>query len=509
MSVVERIAPAPEAWLGSRSNARTREILEQRAGNAYLRRGWLVRRALLAADVAGLVLAFLGAAWLAGATPQDNVGVGMEALAFALSLPLWIVLMKLHGLYDADEAYADHSTLDEAVKVFQVLTIGTWLFYIGSTAISWVEPSLPRLVAFWTLALVLVPGGRALGRLASRRSVAYVQNTLIVGAGDIGQLVARKLQKHPEYKLNVVGFVDAEPKIRREDLGDMTLVGSIDELPEIVRALDVERVVIAFSREPHAQNLEAIRALRELGVQIDLVPRLFEAVGPRVGIHTVEGMPLIVLPPARPSPSSRALKRTMDVLLASVALLVTLPLFAVIAFLIRRDSPGPVFFRQQRLGQNMREFEVLKFRTMRADTDDAAHREYIKSTLSANATPGSNGLYKLDRSDAVTRVGRWLRRTSLDELPQLINVIRGDMSLVGPRPCLRYEVESFEPHHFARFLVPAGITGFWQVSARAASTFGESLDMDVAYVNGWSLGLDIRLLCRTPLQVLRQRSATA
>ncbi len=336
-----------------------------------------------------------------------------------------------------------------------------------------------------------------------------MQNTLIVGAGDIGQLVARKLQKHPEYKLNVVGFVDAEPKIRREDLGDLTLVGTIDELPEIVRALDVERVVIAFSREPHAQNLEAIRALRELGVQIDLVPRLFEAVGPRVGIHTVEGMPLIVLPPARPSPSSRALKRTMDILAASVALLVTLPLFAVIAFRIRRDSPGPVFFRQQRLGQNMREFEVLKFRTMRVDTDDAAHREYIKATLSANASLGSNGLYKLDRSDAVTRVGRWLRRTSLDELPQLINVIRGDMSLVGPRPCLRYEVESFEPHHFARFLVPAGITGFWQVSARAASTFGESLDMDVAYVNGWSLGLDVRLLCRTPLQVLRQRKATA
>src|SRR5205823_5916506 len=134
--------------------------------------------------------------------------------------------------------------------------------------------------------------------------------------------------------------------------------------------------------------------------------------------------------------------------------------------------PGPVFFRQERLGMGMKEFPALKFRTMKVDTDDAPHRAYIAQTMSSSAAPTGNGLYKLDRSDAITPFGRWLRKTSLDELPQLINVLRGQMSLVGPRPCMPYETEAFEPHHFERFLVPAGLTGLWQVTARAHSTFG-------------------------------------
>jgi lipopolysaccharide/colanic/teichoic acid biosynthesis glycosyltransferase len=129
--------------------------------------------------------------------------------------------------------------------------------------------------------------------------------------------------------------------------------------------------------------------------------------------------------------------------------------------------------------------------------------------MSASAAAGENGLYKLERGDAITPFGRWLRKTSLDELPQLLNVLRGDMSLVGPRPCLDYETETFRPHHFERFLVPPGITGLWQVAARANSSFGEALDMDVSYARGWTLGLDLRLLARTPFQVLRQRRATA
>ena len=157
----------------------------------------------------------------------------------------------------------------------------------------------------------------------------------------------------------------------------------------------------------------------------------------------------------------------------------------------------------------MEEFTTLKFRTMRVDTDDSAHREYIRQTMSADAAVGSNGLYKLDQDDRVTPFGRWLRKTSLDELPQLINVFRGDMSLVGPRPCIPYEVESFEPHHFERFLVPQGLTGLWQVTARARSTFGEALELDVAYARGWSLGLDLVLLCKTPFQLLRDSSGTA
>jgi lipopolysaccharide/colanic/teichoic acid biosynthesis glycosyltransferase len=144
---------------------------------------------------------------------------------------------------------------------------------------------------------------------------------------------------------------------------------------------------------------------------------------------------------------------------------------------------------------------------MRVDADESAHRAYIEQIMDTRAGPEANGLYKLDREDDVTRFGRWLRSTSLDELPQLLNVVRGDMSLVGPRPCLPYEVDHFEPHHFERFSVVPGITGLWQVTARARSTFIEALEMDVAYARGWSLGLDLWLLARTPLQLLRGGTA--
>ena len=153
----------------------------------------------------------------------------------------------------------------------------------------------------------------------------------------------------------------------------------------------------------------------------------------------------------------------------------------------------------------MRPFVSLKFRTMKVGTAEDEHREYIRSTMNPQALPQENGLFKLERGDAVTSFGRWLRKTSLDELPQLLNVLRGDMSLVGPRPCIPYETEYFEPHHLERFSVPAGLTGLWQVTARAHSTFSEALDMDVAYARATSLSLDLRLLFRTPLQLFRQR----
>ena len=185
-------------------------------------------------------------------------------------------------------------------------------------------------------------------------------------------------------------------------------------------------------------------------------------------------------------------------------LALTAPFMLIIAIAIRRDSPGSVFFRQTRLGIDMREFTFLKFRTMYEGTDAGPHKAYIENTMDSSAIPASNNLYKLDRPDSITRVGRWLRAMSLDELPQLLNVLRGDMSLVGPRPCIPYETEFFEPHHFERFLVPAGLTGLWQVEARAHTTFGEALQFDVAYARGWSLGLDLRLLARTPFAALRK-----
>jgi exopolysaccharide biosynthesis polyprenyl glycosylphosphotransferase len=335
-----------------------------------------------------------------------------------------------------------------------------------------------------------------------------VQNAVIVGAGDVGQLVGRKLIQHPEYGINLVGFVDSEPKERQANLRHLTLLGAPEELPEIVRLLGIERIIIAFSRDDPQETVRIIRSLRKFDVQIDIVPRLFGIVGPSAEMHAVEAMPMLGLPPAKISRSSMLLKRAIDVAGAAFLLVVTAPLFAVIAWKIKRDSAGPVFFRQRRLGLNQQEFTVIKFRTMRSDADDGPHREYIKATMEGGGETGSNGLFKLERTADVTGFGSWLRKTSLDELPQLINVLRGDMSLVGPRPCLPYEVEHFAPHHFERFLVPAGVTGLWQVTARAHSDFGEALDMDVLYARSWSLGLDFKLLLRTPLHLLRS-AATA
>jgi lipopolysaccharide/colanic/teichoic acid biosynthesis glycosyltransferase len=153
----------------------------------------------------------------------------------------------------------------------------------------------------------------------------------------------------------------------------------------------------------------------------------------------------------------------------------------------------------------MTSFELLKFRTMRVDADEAPHRAYVETIMDTSQAPSENSLYKLSREDDVTRVGSWLRRWSLDELPQLLNVLRGDMSLVGPRPCMAYESELFEPHHYDRFLVPAGMTGLWQVTARARTTFKEALDLDVAYARNWSLGLDLKLMLRTPFVMFRPR----
>jgi lipopolysaccharide/colanic/teichoic acid biosynthesis glycosyltransferase len=226
-------------------------------------------------------------------------------------------------------------------------------------------------------------------------------------------------------------------------------------------------------------------------------------------VHSVEGLPLFGLPASKLLPFSRTIKRTVDLIGASLLLLLTAPLFLVFAIWVRRDSAGPVFFRQERLGEGMEPFVALKFRTMFVDTDDAAHREFIKATMTSRSAPAGNGLYKLERTSSITPSGRFLRKTSLDELPQLINVLRGEMSLVGPRPCIAYETEGFAPHHFERFDVPAGITGLWQVTARAHASFGEALDLDVAYARHWSLGLDLMLLLRTPFALLRQRKGTA
>jgi exopolysaccharide biosynthesis polyprenyl glycosylphosphotransferase len=386
--------------------------------------------------------------------------------------------------------------------------IGAGTFFLPRSAGRPGDPDPDGLLVLLVSALTFLATRRIAKLVLSRRRDELTQSALIVGAGDVGQLVARKLLRHPEYGIKPVGFVDESPKRWRADVDDVPIVGVIDDVAPIVRELAVDRVIVAFSRQNDQHTLAQVRPLAGLGVHVDVVSRLFELVGPGAALTSVEGMPLVSISPRGRSVAASRVKRAIDIVGASVGLTVAAPLFLWAAWRIPRETPGPVFYRQTRLGADMREFTMLKFRTMTVDADPSAHRAYIARTMNGDHVPAVGELYKLDRRNDITRTGRWLRRTSLDELPQLINVLQGTMSLVGPRPCLPYETDYFAAHHFERFLAPPGITGLWQVTARAQVSFAEALDMDIAYVRSWSLALDLSLMFRTPAELLRQRRAT-
>jgi exopolysaccharide biosynthesis polyprenyl glycosylphosphotransferase len=504
VSVTERTSAegAPALALGELAPGRPAPVVAGRR-----RRGWLVRRTLLVADVAGLTLAFLlgQALWGEGAGPANRLGATGELTAFLVTLPGWIVVAKLYGLYDRDEERTDHSTVDDLGSVFHLVTTGAWLFFLGSSLTGLADPNLVKVATFWAAAILLVVCGRLAARAICRRHPSYLQRTLIVGAGEVGQLIARKLATHDEYGIELVGFVDAEPRERRPDLGDLHLVGSLEDLLDVVRMHDVERVVFAFSNEPHDRELAAIRELKTEDVQIDVVPRLFELVSPGIGVHTVEGLPLVGLPPTRLPRSSALLKRALDITLAALGCLVLAPLFAVLAVAIKADSRGPVFFRQIRMGSGGRMFALLKFRTMVADADERKH-EFAHLNKHAGAG-GDPRMFKIENDPRVTRVGRLLRSCYLDELPQLLNVLRGEMSLVGPRPLILEEDEHVLEWGRRRLDHPPGMTGLWQVLGGSKIPFEEMVRLDYLYVSTWSLANDLRILLKTFAVVLRRTGA--
>jgi exopolysaccharide biosynthesis polyprenyl glycosylphosphotransferase len=487
---------------------RTLEIVDRRRRTARVkRRGWLVRRMLLLADVVGLTVSFtIAEVVYAWRNPTvDRVGAATEIAVFLLLIPAWIVVAKLYGLYEHDEERTDHSTVDDVAGVFHMITVGAWLFFAGAWLTGFAEPNIGKLVFFWALAVSLVTFSRAGARALARKHAAYIQNAVIVGAGDVGQLVARKLLQHPEYGINLVGFVDATPKERRDDLAHLTILGPPARLPGIVRLFDVERVIVAFSSESHEEVIRLIRSVKDLGVQVDVVPRLFELVSPGAGIYTVEGLPLIGLPPLRLSRSSKLIKRTMDVVLAGAGLILLTPLFALIAALIRLDSPGGVFFRQVRVGVGQT-FCMFKFRTMSLDAEE---RKSEIAHLNKHARNGGDArMFKVPDDPRVTRVGRFLRRYALDELPQLINVLRGEMSLVGPRPLILEEDQWVDDWARKRLDLRPGMTGLWQSLGSSDIPFDEMVKFDYLYVTTWSLWNDCRLLLRTIPLVSRGGPAT-
>jgi exopolysaccharide biosynthesis polyprenyl glycosylphosphotransferase len=486
-------------------NQRTLDILAKRRRTRVVkRRGWLVRRMLALADVLGIALAFLLAQWLISPTSPtaQQLDVATEYLLFLLTIPLWVLGAKLYGLYDSDEERTDHTTLDDVVPVVHLVTIGAWLVFASSWLTGLADPDIQKLALFWASAILLVTISRAIARSLCRRSLFYVQNTVIVGAGEVGQLVARKFVQHPEYGINVVGFVDDSPRDRDPELGDIGILGEPVRLAAIIRSYEIERVIVAFSNDSHEATLRLIRSVKDLDVQVDIVPRLFEVVGPSVGIHSVGGLPLVGLPPFQLSRSSRLLKRLTDVVLSAIGLLFLAPLFAVVAVAIKLSSPGPVFFRQTRMGANDREFKIFKFRTMVSGAD--AMKQQL-AHLNKHAGNGDPRLFKIADDPRITSVGRVLRKYSLDELPQLINVLLGQMTLVGPRPLVLDEDQHVGEWARRRLDLKPGMTGPWQVLGRNDIPFGEMIKLDYLYVTNWSLWRDIKLLLQTVPAVLQSR----
>ncbi len=455
--------------------------------------------------MSGILLAFAltQLAFSGSGVPNDHVGTATEIVLFALTLPGWVVLGRLYDLYSRDEERAGHSGVDDFFGVLNMLTVGVWLFFAAAYLVKFADPSFPKLALFWLLAVLLVPLCRTLARSLCRRRDAYVQNTLIVGAGHVGQLVARKLLGHPEYGVNLVGFVDEHPRKRGRGLKGLTVLGPSDRLTQLVEALDVERVIVAFSQAPHTSTLEMIRDLNDLDVQVDVVPRLFEVLGPHAAVHSAEGLTLLGLPPARLSRSALLLKRAMDVALSALGLFLLWPLLGAIAIAIRLDSPGPVLFRQVRMGKGDTTFEILKFRTMAADADERKHEvAHLNKHLSDDPR-----MFKIPEDPRTTRLGRLLRAYSLDELPQLINVLRGEMSLVGPRPLILDEDRHVGGWARKRLDLKPGITGLWQVLGRDEIPFDEMVSLDYRYVTTWSLGNDVKLIAQT-VPVLAHRNAS-
>jgi len=364
---------------------------------------------------------------------------------------------------------------------------------------------LSRLGVFWLLAVVLIPTLRAVARTLCRHLPGYTQNALIVGAGDVGQQLALKLLNHREYGIRLVGFVDDRPTALDDDLAERLplLLGGPDRLRECILEHGVERVIFAFSNDSHEEVLANFRAIRDLDVQIDIVPRYFEVFGAGAQVHTLEGIPLVGLRPTRLARSSRVLKRAFDLCAATLGLVVLAPLFAGVAIAIKVESRGPIFFRQVRRGANGSTFRIYKFRTMVAEAEDKK-AEVVHLNMHRNRDPR---MTKIPDDPRVTQVGRYLRRFSIDELPQLINVVKGEMSLVGPRPLILEEDRYVTAWARKRLDLKPGITGLWQVLGRSDIPFDEMTKLDYVYVTNWSLREDLRLIFLTVPSLFRTRRA--
>jgi exopolysaccharide biosynthesis polyprenyl glycosylphosphotransferase len=457
-------------------------------------RDFALRRALLLADLLGLCLALGLALVLSGHREAPLV----ELLWVLLTLPLWSFLLWSYGLYRRPIHRLEPTHLDDIPSLFHALVLGglgLWLFYRFVAPVA--QLNVDEMLIFWLLALLLIASLRGVVRSVNRRLQAPERVFAIAPFEDV-KLLDRKLRNHPEYEMKLVGAATCEGGV--EELG-LDLAGGVEEVEALLASGQIDHLVLRLDAAylPQERLQELMRACHREGVRFGCFPGVKALLFPGIEINHIEGMGILTSNPPVFSRTSKQVKRGLDLVVSSVLLALTAPLAALAALAIKLDSRGPVLYRQVRVGRHGQRFQLLKFRTMAPDAD-----RLVEGLMAESKDPD---WLILDQDPRVTRFGRFLRRSSIDELPQLWNVLKGEMSLVGPRPLPERDdlaVRDWKRHRLD--LIP-GLTGSWQVLGRSNIPFQEMLEIDYAYVATWSLWNDMKILARTASAVVLRRGA--
>ncbi len=470
-----------------------------RQGKAHRARSWLWL--VLLADTASLAESFIFGAALRqpfGAVEGPSLSASVtRELPF---LPLFILAMAFYGLYQRDQrrvrttSFLDIGRRNHALALGAIgtLAVSAGLHRIfGLPKLGWVEVLMMSLPATALMPLARAGVGQVMRHQGTMRS-----RVVIVGSGAVASSLAHRLKSCADIEL--VGFVDDRPHLLPAGPLDQPL-GAITDLPRICTQLGIDRVLVAFSQSSPSWVVEMLRRLPP-NVRISVVPRLFELVTWQSHIEELHGLTVMDVAPPSLGPISRATKRSLDIVVSAGTLIALAPMMVVTAVAVKLTSPGPVFFRQDRIGYKGKTFRIIKFRTMQEGADEV--KIDFRDT---NEVDGP--LFKLRNDPRVTSIGRLLRAYSLDEVPQLFNVFVGNMSLVGPRPFVPDESAGIDGWAARRFEVRPGMTGLWQVSGRSDLPFEELRQLDYAYVASWSLGWDIKILWHTPGTVFARRGA--
>jgi exopolysaccharide biosynthesis polyprenyl glycosylphosphotransferase len=463
----------------------------------------LLSIAVVVTDVLLINLAFAvaywlryGLQWFAAVDEAYFVPFGSFIPISLATTILLLLIYKLSGVYNQPRGA---SWFDE---VYRLLTgTATGIILVVFVIVFFFRPFFySRLIFIYAgLLITIFLGISRLGKRSLRshlrRKGLGVDRLLIVGAGEVGRTVMRNIVAQPALGYQIVGFVDDDPEKGATNIGRFKALGNTANIPKLVKELAIDEVIITLPWMYHRKIVSIVAQCEREQARVRIVPDLFQMTLCQLDTADLGGIPTIGVREISIGSAERLFKRITDIALSVVALIVALPIFAVVAAAIRLNSPGPVIFAQIRVGKGERLFSCYKFRSMRDGAD--AEKEEL---LDRNEVDGP--IFKMKDDPRVTSVGRILRRTSLDELPQLINVVMGHMSLVGPRPALPCEVQHYQPWHKRRLEVAPGMTGLWQVSGRSQLTFDEQVLLDLYYIENWSPLLDLQLLLKTAPKVI-------